>query len=97
MTNAHYIPPHSRETKQASRPASSRPKRLSANRQRNLVAQTIERLLDLLDAIEPDPEAEPSLGWTDAWDQENRINRLGNKLDLEEQCEDEGADAFTDN
>ena len=69
MTSTDYTPPKSRAPQQASRPASSRPKRLSANRQRNLVAQTIERLLDLLDAIEPDADLEPngddepSLGW----------------------------------
>ena len=38
------------------------------HQQRNLVAQTIERLLDLLDAIDPDPEEEPSLGWPIDWE-----------------------------
>ncbi len=50
-------------TAEANTTTRPRPKRLSATKQRNLVAQTIERLLDLLDAIDPDPEEEPSLGW----------------------------------
>jgi hypothetical protein len=55
-------------TAEANLTTTPRRKRLSPQRQRNLIAQTIERLLDLLDAIEPDPEAEPSLGWPTDWE-----------------------------
>ena len=42
---------------------SSKPKRLSSAKQRKLVEAAIERLVELLDDINPDPESEPSLGW----------------------------------
>ena len=42
---------------------SSKPKRLSSAKQRKLVEAAIERLVELLDDIDPDPESEPSLGW----------------------------------
>jgi hypothetical protein len=81
-----------------------RPKRLSATKQRNLVAQTIERLLDLLDAIDPDPEEEPSLGWSDGNGlypqvsaEAHHSRAYGTGDDRELQCEDEGADDYTDN
>ena len=127
MTDA-TIHPQSRAPKQALRPAPS--KRISAAKQRKLVETAIERLIDLLDAIEPDPDLEangdeePSLGWPipdprwnhstpdptggddrelDAADDEPWLGwteleaRYGKYSelscsDLEEQCEDEGAE-----
>ena len=40
----------------------SKPKRISAAKQRKLVETAIERLVDLLDAIDPEPDLEPNLG-----------------------------------
>jgi hypothetical protein len=66
-----------------------RRKRLSPQRQRNLIAQTIERLLDLLDAIDPEADDEPSLGWNNQGSQERVHSSPG---DREWDCEDEGAE-----
>jgi hypothetical protein len=72
MTEVHYTPPTFPAPKQADGPASlSKPKRtkrkrVSVRHQRRLLEQTIERLVELLDAVDPDP-------------------------DLEQECEDEGA------
>lgn len=58
MTDA-TIHPQSRAPKQAPRPAPlAKPKRISPAKQRKLVETAIERLIDLLDAIDPDPDLE---------------------------------------
>ena len=62
MTDASHITPQPDAR-------ASKPKRISAAKQRKLVETAIERLIDLLDAIESDPDLEangdeePSLGW----------------------------------
>lgn len=43
-------------------------KRIDPKKQRKLVEDAIDRLLDLLDDIDSDPDAEPSLGWPDSGD-----------------------------
>lgn len=55
---------------------------------RTVLATTIERLINMLDDLEPDADLEPSLGWTDCGP-----DALANGLqdDREEECEDEGA------
>ena len=124
MTNA-TIHPQSRAPKQAPRPVPS--KRISAAKQRKLVETAIERLVDLLDAIEldadlednadaePDADGEPTMGWQNegpqsclygqtsdgdnepwlGWTElEARYGKYSELAcsDLEEQCEDEGAE-----
>ena len=127
MTDA-TIHPQSRAPKQAPRPASlAKPKRISAAKQRMLVETAIERLVDLLDAIEldtdlednadaePDADGEPTMGWQNegaqnclygqtsdgdnepwlGWTElEARYGKYSELScsDLEEQCEDEGAE-----
>ena len=110
-------------------PRTPKPKRISAAKQRKLVETAIERPIDLLDAIEPDPDlednadGEPSLGWPipdqrwgnctgdnggddregdtaddEPWlgwtEMEARYGKYSELScsDLEEQCEDEGAE-----
>lgn len=51
---------------------------------RAAIEEAIERLIALLDAMEPDADAEPSLGWADSC-------HLGGCDDREDECEDEGA------
>lgn len=97
MTDVTYTPPSRPAPKRASRPASS--PRLTAKKQRMLVAAAIERLVDLLDEIEPDADEEPSLGWPsdyEFWPQasaeQQHFKGYGNGDDREAQCEDEGAE-----
>ncbi|MEM7192944.1 MAG: hypothetical protein AAF405_08825 [Pseudomonadota bacterium] len=40
-----------------------KPKRITEKKQRKLVESAIDRLVQLLDEIDPDPDDEPSLGW----------------------------------
>jgi hypothetical protein len=51
---------------------------------RTSIATTVERLINMLDAMEPDPDNEPTLGWS-------TVGEMGSRDDLEEECEDEGA------
>jgi hypothetical protein len=53
---------------------------------RQTLGLAIEALIELLDTIGPDPEAEPSLGATNAFDQEYAWNPDNGHL---EDCEDE--------
>ena len=67
--------PNPRAPTQAPRVAPCKPKRISPAKQRKLVENAIERLVDLLDAIEPnadledngdaepDQDGEPTMGW----------------------------------
>ncbi|SMH36036.1 hypothetical protein [Mesorhizobium australicum] len=68
---------------------------LSVNpRDRLTIATTIERLINLLDVLEPDVDleeggdAEPWLGWTDKGPQ--ALAKGVEHDDREEECEDEG-------
>ena len=65
-------------------------------KQRKLVETAIERLVELLDEIDPEPDAEPSLGSTGGLypDDQGRSWGIGagTSDDGEEQCEDEGAE-----
>jgi hypothetical protein len=58
---------------------------------RQTLGLAIEALLELLDAIGPDPEAEPSLAVPEQVNQSRAWAHPGNRQELEEQCEDEGA------
>ena len=49
------------------------------------LATTIERLINMLDDLEPDADLEPSLGWN------LQGARATDTDDREEECEDEGA------
>jgi hypothetical protein len=87
-------PPAASAGRQSAKPKRTR---LSASKQRRLVETAIERLVALLDEIDPDPDleddasGEPSLGWPvpDEW----FGHRIGFDTgdDREQQCEDEGA------
>ena len=58
---------------------------------RQTLGLAIEALLELLDAIGSDPEAEPSLAVPEQVNQSRAWSHPGNRQELEEQCEDEGA------
>jgi hypothetical protein len=68
------------------RPAKPRAKRIAPTKQRKLLENAIERLVELLDQIDPDPDledngdSEPSLGWPIP--QEN----LGHRLNTDADC-----------
>jgi len=53
---------------------------------RHQIEDEIERLIGLLDAMEPDPDLEPSLGLGGY-----PYCRMAEAADLEDECEDEGA------
>lgn len=53
------------------------------------LATTIERLINMLDDLDPDVDLEPSLGWTDSGP--DALVKDCHQDDREEECEDEGA------
>lgn len=61
---------------------------------RSAIENEIERLIDLLDVADPDPDAEPSLGWADfesryaAYPKEPQDDR-----ELEDENDEDGGDA----
>jgi len=74
------------------------PRPLNARRRRALIEQTMERLLAAveaataaLDALDGDPDLEPSLAFPEAYAR-GFYGLIGDRDEREEACEDEGAD-----